>query len=123
MAVGRGPGLTRVAVGAGAGASSNRVSGGRYGFRTSRRIRRGRTRARPRVCVRRRSADHRGRGGGGRARASFRPAFHERLVDFNAVTPAEVCMSREDRLAETFVVVSDTLVDDFDLIDFLQMLA
>jgi GAF domain-containing protein len=32
-------------------------------------------------------------------------------------------MSREDRLAETFVIVSDTLVDDFDLIDFLQMLA
>jgi GAF domain-containing protein len=32
-------------------------------------------------------------------------------------------MSREDRLAETFVTVSDTLVDDFDLIEFLQVLA
>jgi ANTAR domain len=32
-------------------------------------------------------------------------------------------MSREERLAETFVELADTLVADFDVIDFLQVLA
>src|SRR5689334_3398212 len=31
-------------------------------------------------------------------------------------------MSREDRLVGTFVTLADTLVDDFDVIDFLQLL-
>jgi hypothetical protein len=32
-------------------------------------------------------------------------------------------MDRERRLAETFVELADTLIDDFDVIDFLQVLA
>jgi hypothetical protein len=32
-------------------------------------------------------------------------------------------MNREQRLAETFVELADTLIDDFDVIDFLQVLA
>jgi GAF domain-containing protein len=32
-------------------------------------------------------------------------------------------MAREDRLLETFVTLADTLVDNFDIIDFLQSLA
>ena len=32
-------------------------------------------------------------------------------------------MDREQRLAETFVELADTLIDDFDVIDFLQVLA
>jgi GAF domain-containing protein len=32
-------------------------------------------------------------------------------------------MNRDDRLAETFVLLADTLVDNFDLIDFLQTLS
>jgi hypothetical protein len=34
-----------------------------------------------------------------------------------------IAMSREERLAETFVELADTLVADFDVIDFLQVLA
>jgi hypothetical protein len=34
-----------------------------------------------------------------------------------------VAMSREERLAETFVELADTLVADFDVIEFLQVLA
>src|SRR5713226_4402534 len=32
-------------------------------------------------------------------------------------------MNREQRLAHTFVELADTLIDDFDVIDFLQFLA
>src|SRR5689334_18082486 len=32
-------------------------------------------------------------------------------------------MEREQRLVETFVTLADTLIDDFDIIDFLQLLA
>jgi len=32
-------------------------------------------------------------------------------------------MDREQRVAETFVELADTLVDDFDMIEFLQVLA
>ena len=32
-------------------------------------------------------------------------------------------MDRERRLAETSVELADTLIDDFDVIDFLQVLA
>jgi hypothetical protein len=32
-------------------------------------------------------------------------------------------MTREQRLAETFVGLTDTLVDEFDVIDLLQVLA
>src|ERR1035438_7505520 len=32
-------------------------------------------------------------------------------------------MDRERRLAETFVELADTLIDDFDVIDFLQVMA
>ena len=34
-----------------------------------------------------------------------------------------MAITREQRIAETFVELADTLVDDFDVIDFLQKVA